>query len=71
MQLLLPGGDSLSVAQSGPDFLILEKPAERPPSLAELVVDVDGSVSHYPCFLTYGISGKRITVAPHPQLAPA
>jgi hypothetical protein len=71
LQLLLPGGDSLSVAQSGPDFLILEIPAERPPSPAELVVDVDGSVSRYPCFLKHGISGRRITVVPQLQEASA
>ncbi len=62
MQLLLPGGESLSVAQSGPDFLILEQPAIRPPTPAELVVEVDGSVSRYPCFLANGISGDKVTV---------
>jgi hypothetical protein len=67
MQLLLPGGDSLPVAQSGPDFLILEQPATRPPTPAELVVDVDGSVSRYPCFLTNGISGANVTVDCRPQ----
>jgi len=62
MQLVLPGGDSLPVAQSGPDFLILEQPENRPPTSAELVIEVDGSVSRYPCFLANGISGARVTV---------
>ncbi len=66
-----PGGESLPVAQSGPDFVILEKPAMRPPTSAELVVEVDGSVSRYPCFLTNGISGGRIAVTRQPELAPA
>ena len=63
MQLLLPGGERLGVAQSGPDFLILVEPSERPPSAAELVVDVDGAVSRYPCFLADGIRGARVQVA--------
>lgn len=67
MQLLLPGGESLPVAQSGPDFLILKQPAVRPPSPAELVVDVDGSVSRYPCFLMNGISGARVAVECQPR----
>ena len=67
MQLLLPGGDSLPVAQSGPDFLILEQPAMRPPTQAELVIEVDGSVSRYPCFLANGISGARVAVECQPQ----
>ena len=67
MQLLLPGGDSLPVAQSGPDFLILKQPAMRPPTPAELVIDVDGSVSRYPCFLADGINGVRINVEGQPQ----
>lgn len=57
MQLLLPGGESLPVAQSGPDFLILEQPLVRPPSAAELVVDVDGSVSRFPFFWRRGLMG--------------
>ena len=69
MQLLLPGGDSLSVAQSGPDFLILTQPAVRPPTPAELVVDVDGSISRYPCFLANGINGVRINVESQPHAA--
>jgi hypothetical protein len=67
MQLLLPGGDSLPVAQSGPDFLILKQPAMRPPTPAELVIDVDGSVSKYPCSLANGINGVRINVEGRPQ----
>ena len=67
MQLLLPGGEMLPVAQSGPDFVILEKPVLRPPSTAELVIEVDGSVSRYPCFLANGISGGRIAVARQPE----
>ena len=71
MQLLLPGGETLPVAQSGPDFVILEKPVLRPPTAAELVIEVDGSVSRYPCFLTNGVSGGRIAVARQPEPARA
>jgi hypothetical protein len=71
MQLLLPGGESLPVAQSGPDFLILEQPAIRPPTPAELVVEVDGSISRFPCFLANGINGARVAVDPCRQPAGA
>lgn len=69
MQLLLPGGASLSVAQCGPDFFILENPATLPPTTAELVIEVDGSVSRFPCFLADGISGKRVAVECQRQTA--
>jgi hypothetical protein len=62
MQLILPGGATLSVAQCGPDFFILENPATLPPSAAELVIEVDGSISRFPCFLAEGISGTRVAV---------
>ena len=32
-----------------------------------VVIDVDGSVSRYPCFLTNGISGARVAVERRPQ----
>ena len=71
MQLLLPGGDSLPVARCDPDFVILEQPAIRPSTHAELVVEVDGSVSRYPCFLVNGINGARVAIERWPQAAGA
>jgi|GEM_PF-4827001 len=64
MRLHLPGGEEMAVAQSALDFLILKMPAVRPPSEAVLVVDVDGSISRYPCYLANGINGERIDFSP-------
>jgi hypothetical protein len=71
MELLLGSGERLAVAQCGPDFVILEAPAERPAGAAEVVVRVDGEVWRYPCFLEEGIRGMRVAVARLPGRAAA
>lgn len=60
MQLLLPGGLSLHVAQCGPDFLILKDPATCGATEAVLAVMIDGRLSRYPCPLPGGISGRLV-----------
>jgi hypothetical protein len=45
----------LSVAQVGPDFLILEEPASFGPTRAELVVEIDGAQERTLVFLPDGI----------------
>jgi hypothetical protein len=52
---LLVGTQSLSVAQVGPDFIILEAPASLTPARAELVVEIDGTEERTPIFLPDGV----------------
>ena len=71
MHLHLPGGEILPVAQSGPDFLILEHPVVRPPSEATLVINEDGSITTFPSWLPNGINGERVYGEKRPQPVPA
>lgn len=59
---LLVNGLSLSVAQMGPDFVLLNSPVNHPPAAASLVLQVDESercwnVSH-PSGISAGV--KRV-----------
>lgn len=58
MQLLV-NGSSLPIAQMGPDFLLLDKPVNHPPSEAIIVLSVDGSERRWPVYLTEGLATGR------------
>jgi hypothetical protein len=66
---LFVAGESLSVAQLGPDFLILTAPAEHPPGNAEVIVSVDGRKRTWPVYLPQGTAGSlrvALTFRPKP-----
>ncbi len=63
MRFHLQTGEILRVSHSGPDFLILKQPVMCPPMEAVLVVNVDGVITRYPCYLKNGIDGTRVTNA--------
>jgi hypothetical protein len=62
---LLVNDLSLSVAQMGPDFLLLGAPAHHPPADASLVLSVDQSERRWNVRLPEGISSrtKRVMIA--------
>jgi hypothetical protein len=66
---LLVNGDSISVAQMGPDFLLVDAPVNQPPGDAIMVLQVDESERRWAVCLPNGISAEsnRIAIA----LAPA
>jgi hypothetical protein len=51
----------LSIAQLGPDFLILDTPVEHPPSDAEIAIWIDGHERRWHVFLTDGITAGQPT----------
>ena len=53
MRLLL-GGRSLTIAQVGPDFLVLEVPQKLPADVGEVVLRVDGHEDRFPVRLPEG-----------------
>jgi hypothetical protein len=52
-------GHVLSIGQLGPDFLILDKPADHPPGEAEIAMWVDDHASRWPVYLVDGIAAGR------------
>ena len=62
---LLVGGQSMPVAQLGPDFLLLENPVNHPPADASMVLQVDQSERSWNVRLPQGISAnsKRVVIA--------
>lgn len=62
---LLVNGLSLPVAQMGPDFLLLDAPADHPPAAARVVLQVDQSERSWNVRLPNGISAgtKRVAIA--------
>lgn len=62
---LLVGDHSLPVAQLGPDFVLLESPADHPPADACMVLRVDQSERSWNVRLPQGISThtKRVAIA--------
>ena len=62
---LLVNGDSISVVQMGPDFLLVDAPLNHPPGLASVVLQVDQSERRWNVRLPNGIStaSKRIAIA--------
>ena len=63
MQLII-NGSALSVTHMGPDFLLLESPADHLPCQATLVLQVDDSERRWPVRLPEGISksSNRVTL---------
>ncbi|SPE55001.1 hypothetical protein SBV1_2010034 [Verrucomicrobia bacterium] len=53
--LLLLNGRRLPVAQMGPDFLLLEKPADYPAGTAQVLLNVDGHEERWAVRLPLGI----------------
>jgi hypothetical protein len=64
MQLLVNGA-VLPIAQMGPDFLLLDKPADYPPGEATIVFSVDGSDRRWTVRLPEGIRAEceRVLIA--------
>lgn len=61
MQLRLDG-DVFSVAQLGPDFLILDNPTDRPPGLGEIEMWIDGRHRRWTVKISAGVrAGERQT----------
>jgi hypothetical protein len=49
-------GSVLSIGQLGPDFIMLDDPADHPPCDAEIAMWVDGHASRCPVRLVDGIA---------------
>lgn len=64
MHLLL-NGESIPVAQLGPDFVLLDAAGEQPPGEGDLVLRVDESERSWRVRLPDGISAssRRIAIA--------
>jgi len=70
---LILNGDSIPVAQLGPDFLLLDAPIDHPPGQASIILRVDQSEECWTVRLPDGISAgtKRVNiVAPAEQPGP-
>jgi hypothetical protein len=63
--LLLVKGGCIPVVQMGPDFLLVDKPFDHPPTDASVVLQVDESERRWNVSLPQGISAgsKRIAIA--------
>ena len=60
MQLSV-NGHIFRIGQLGPDFLILDDPADHPPAEGEITMSIDGEVSRWPVQLPDGVSaGKQL-----------
>jgi len=62
---LLLNGTVIPVAQLGPDFLLLDAPADHPPGDARVVLQVDQSERSWEVSLPHGISAssQRVVIA--------
>ncbi len=62
---LLFSGHCIPVAQLGPDFLLLDTPADHPPGPASIVLRVDQSERRWDVSLPHGISAasKRVAIS--------
>jgi hypothetical protein len=65
---LLVGGGSMTVAQMGPDFLLVDEPIPHPPANAIVVMRVDESERRWNVHLPHGISpgSPRVAIAAAP-----
>ena len=63
--LLLVNGDTISIVQMGPDFLLLERPFDHPRVTASVVLHVEESERRWNVHLPNGISAssKRVAIA--------
>jgi hypothetical protein len=61
---LLVNGLTFSVAQMGPDFLLLDAPVNHPPAAASVVLQVDQTERRWDVHLPGGISAatKRVEI---------
>jgi hypothetical protein len=57
---LVTDGQTIRVAQSGPDFLILNEPATIPAGEAELIVTVEGEDTKRPFLIAEPVDGVRV-----------
>jgi hypothetical protein len=64
MQLIIDG-ESISITHMGPDFLIVEYPADHPPCEATIVLRVDQSERRWTVRLPEGLraSQKRVQLS--------
>jgi hypothetical protein len=62
---LLVNGNSIAVAQMGPDFLLVDAPINHPPGSASLILQVDQSERRWNVDLPEGMSAtsKRVAIA--------
>lgn len=65
MELLLPNGQVISVAQLGPDFLILARPMNVEACVGEMVMRVDGVEDRWKVRLPKGarVDETRVAIA--------
>lgn len=70
---LLTNGQTIDVAQSGPDFLLLAHAAQIPAGEAELIVTVNGTETKRRFLISEPADGIRVNgreiAAAHPALA--
>jgi hypothetical protein len=52
---LILNGQTLSVGQLGPDFLVLDHPAEQPAGTADILMSVDGREQRWSVRLPEGL----------------
>jgi hypothetical protein len=57
---LCVNGRILRIGQLGPDFLILDDPADHPAGRAEIQMSIDGRVRRWPVHLPDGVSTHRL-----------
>ncbi len=62
---LVLNGHALPVAQLGPDFLILDTPADIPAEVADIVMSVDGEEERWKVRLPEGLrsSSHRVRIS--------
>jgi hypothetical protein len=49
----------LAIGQLGPDFIILDDPADHPPARAEIALSVDGRVRRWAVHLPEGVTAGK------------
>jgi hypothetical protein len=62
---LIVSGTAIRITHMGPDFLLIESPADHPPCEGSIMLRVDESESQWKVNLPEGISkdSKRVTLA--------
>jgi len=58
MQLSV-NGQVFRIGQLGPDFLILDNPADHPPAEGEITMSIDGEISRWMVQLPHGVSAAN------------
>jgi len=61
--ILLVNGESLSIRELGPDFLLLEKMVAYPPCRAVIRMWVDGEQDEWSVRLPEGIVSERVALS--------